>query len=75
MMMLDEVENLLGCVENPEFSSDEYLTAIIEDNCIYKHSVKIRKITAMHLCVWAPATEQIEVLLLGLAPKDWRFKR
>jgi hypothetical protein len=61
--MLDELELLFSHVDNPEATKQDYLDAIIIDNCLGKQSGKTRELTARHL------TE-----LYGLDGSLWVFK-
>lgn len=47
--MLDELESLLAYVSQPDAPKDEYLKAIVEDNCLAKRSGKTRALTYRHL--------------------------
>jgi len=47
--MLNELEILLQYVNQQNASKEDYLHAIIEDNCLGKHSGTTRKISAGHL--------------------------
>jgi hypothetical protein len=48
-MMLEELQALLAYVNRPDTTKDEYLRAIVEDNCLGKRSAKTRKLTGGHL--------------------------
>ncbi len=48
-MMMDELTSLLSYVEDEQASKDEYLEAIVEDNCLGKRSSKTRILSARHL--------------------------
>jgi hypothetical protein len=48
-MMLKELGILLDYVDSSEASKEEYISAIINDNCLAKRSVATRKLTARHL--------------------------
>ena len=48
-MMLEELTSLLSHVKDPDASKEDYLKAIIEDNCLGKRSGKTRILTARHL--------------------------
>lgn len=45
-MMLKELGILLDYVDSSEASKEEYISAIINDNCLVKRSVATRKLTA-----------------------------
>ena len=48
-MMYEELHLLLDTVNNPSAQIEEYIEAIVEDNCLGKRSVRNRKITATRL--------------------------
>jgi hypothetical protein len=48
-MMLEELKELLDYVDNGEMTRQEYLKAIVEDNCLGKRSVSSRKLTGNYL--------------------------
>lgn len=48
-IMLRELSLLLDYVADPDATTNDYLNAIIEDNCLHKRSVINRRITAKHL--------------------------
>jgi hypothetical protein len=48
-MMLDELSLLLSYVNDPDASRADYISAIVEDNCLAKRSVQNRKLTAKYL--------------------------
>lgn len=48
-MMLGDLTGLLNNFRNSNTSRQEYINAIIEDNCLNKRSYENRKITARHL--------------------------
>ncbi|MFW6333818.1 MAG: hypothetical protein ACOC0W_01010 [Desulfosalsimonas sp.] len=48
-MMLEDLTGLLNNFKDPNTSRQEYLDAIIEDNCLSKRSYENRKITARRL--------------------------
>lgn len=48
-MMLEDIRLLLEYVDDPNSSKDEYLKAIIDDNCLGKRSGKTRILTSRHL--------------------------
>ena len=48
-IMLDEVTQLLDWVRDENATQQDYLDAIIENNCLQKRSMSNRKITARHL--------------------------
>lgn len=47
--MLEELQTLLGYVNNPSATKTEYLKAIRDDNCLGKRSAKTRLLTYRHL--------------------------
>lgn len=48
-IMLDELDSLLAYVSQPDALKDEYLKAIVDDNCLAKRSGKTRALTYRHL--------------------------
>lgn len=48
-MMLEDLQLLLSYVSNQDSPKNDYLKAIIEDNCLGKRSVKTRTLTSRHL--------------------------
>jgi len=48
-MMVNELRTLLSWVDNPEAEKEEYIKAIVEDNCLGKRTAKNRELTARHL--------------------------
>ena len=48
-MMLEDLQLLLSYVSNQDSSKNDYLKAVIEDNCLGKRSVKTRTLTSGHL--------------------------
>lgn len=62
-MMLAELTILLECISNENASKEQYISAIVEDNCLAKRSAKSRKLTAHHL-----------VSLYGLNPDELIFR-
>jgi hypothetical protein len=48
-MMLKELSLLLQAVDSPNAQKDEYLKAIIDDNCLSKNSGSTKKISSSHL--------------------------
>jgi len=48
-MMLEDLELLFEEITDPTAPQNEFLKAIVEDNCLKKRSVKTRQLTAKHL--------------------------
>ena len=48
-IMLNELENLLQFINRPNASKEDYIHAIVEDNCLCKPSGVTRKKSAQHL--------------------------
>lgn len=48
-IMLQELRLLLSYVNNPCADKDDYMRAIVQDNCLGKRSGKTRQLTAKHL--------------------------
>lgn len=48
-IMLDELDGLLAYVNQPDAPKDEYLKAVVDDNCLAKRSGKTRALTYRHL--------------------------
>jgi hypothetical protein len=48
-MMLEDLQLLLSYISNPDSTKNDYIKAIIEDNCLGKRSGKSRKLAASHL--------------------------
>jgi hypothetical protein len=48
-MMLEDLSNLLGYINDPNADKKDYLKAIKADNCLGKRSGKTRELTSRHL--------------------------
>jgi len=48
-IMLDELRTLLSCVPSPDAQREDYIKAIVENNCLGKRSQKNRELSARHL--------------------------
>ena len=48
-MMLEELQILLRCVDWPDAGLDDYIKAVVVDNCLGKRSGKTRQLTINHL--------------------------
>jgi len=48
-MMLNELTLLLAYVNDSESNKDDYIKAIVNDNCLGKRSLSTRKLTANYL--------------------------
>lgn len=48
-IMLEELRTLLSCVPSPDAQKGDYVTVIVENNCLGKRSQKNRELSARHL--------------------------
>ncbi len=48
-IMLEELRTLLSCVPSPDACKEDYVKAIVENNCLGKRSQKNRELSARHL--------------------------
>ncbi len=48
-IMLEELQTLFSCVPSPDAQKEDYIKAIIENNCLGKRSQKNRELSARHL--------------------------
>jgi len=48
-MMLNDLTGLFEYIQDPNADKQDYISAIIDDNCLNKRSYKTRKLTARHL--------------------------
>lgn len=48
-LMLEDLQRLLSCVNNPDVVRADYTNAIERDNCLHKRSGKTRTLSARHL--------------------------
>ncbi len=48
-IMIEELKTLFSCVPSTDSQKEDYIKAIIEDNCLGKRSQKNRELSARHL--------------------------